>query len=138
MEQLTWKDWVKAMLHGRATTFYVYIFLIIINAYGEFYFGGNLVLRELYYISSIFVIGGLVDTVAHLFLGKNQPGLDVPSLNGFIHDIFSGRTHLIYGLIGGLLVSVLLFYEGAFYSGLGNFIGGLYIIGYVFDARYYH
>ena len=77
--QLSWKDWVKEMLHGKAITFYVYIILFGVNTFGEFYFGVTLLLRMLFFMVGIFTIGGLVDTVAHLYLGRNQSGLDAPA-----------------------------------------------------------
>ncbi len=135
--QLSWKDWVKEMLHGKAITFYVYIILFGVNAFGEFYFGVTLLLRMLFFMVGIFTIGGLVDTVAHLYLGRNQSGLDAPSLHIFIKDVFKGRTHVIYGLIGGLILGAVMVDYSAL-IGLINIIGGIIIITDVVMARYYH
>ncbi len=104
-------------MRGRLILSYALFFGIIISLVGFILFRGNVLYSYIFLVGVVAQTGVLVDTTAHLFLGKLTASLSAMSDIALMRDFFRGRTHVDYAV----LTSVVAGFVGIIYFG-GNFL----------------
>jgi hypothetical protein len=140
---VSWKQWEKDFMRGKLLLAYLLIANIILTVIGFVMYGNLIVYRYVFLVDVVAGVGVLVDTTAHLFLGKISEGLSAVNQAYLIREFFRGRTHVDYAVVAGIVATAV----GIGLNGGGiplvvllGIVVGVFILefGILLKTRYYH
>ena len=139
----SWKEWKKDFMRGKLILAYILFGGVITSIVGFILFRGNVIYSYVFLVGTVAQVGVLVDTTAHLFLGKITEGLSALSEIALLKDFFRGRTHVDYAVLasfGAGLVGVIYFNGDYVSMGISVLLLFLSLAEFVklVEDRYYH
>ncbi len=138
-----WSSWIADFKKGETISAYFFIAGAVISVLAEVFLGFNLLSRIVFLITTIGLVGGLVDETAHLFVAGYTKGLSYSSIYSLLKSFIHFRPHVLIFLFisfGAILIELEQNYHSLF---MLMFIVPVMIsiavgLEQAITARYYH